>query len=474
MKKIADHFEIQSLGKPKIPSPLTVGYFKSDDERVLCDISIGLRKALPSRPLKSMSLEVAGPRHIIFFEPQKVKAAVVSCGGLCPGINDVIRALVMELHHRYGVRNIIGVKYGLQGLIPRYGHDFLELSTDVVKDIQDLGGSILSSSRGNQDITEMVDALERMNINLFFVIGGDGTMQAAQLITDEIARRKLKIGVIGIPKTIDNDLVLIQKSFGFDTAISEAVKTIQCAHVEAKGAPMGIGLVKLMGRQSGHIAASAALAQGDANFVLIPEEPFALEGDNGFLRHLERRLGARNHAVIIVAEGAGQNLFSRKGNGEARRLGEHPAQRHRRIPEGEDRRALPEKEDGDQSEIHRPQLHHPERAGQCQRQHPLRGSCAVCRPCRDGRQNGHARGPRQRRLRPHALPGRRGPEENDRPQGQHLDARPRVDGAAPLHEELKTTCNILRVGLSNRTDFFLRGVCYGQSLRCLWQGPGGG
>jgi 6-phosphofructokinase 1 len=312
MKKIADNFEIQSLGKPKIPSPLTVGYFKSDDERVLCDINIGLRKALPSRPLKSMSLEVAGPRHIIFFEPQKVKAAVVSCGGLCPGINDVIRALVMELHHRYGVRNIIGVKYGLQGLIPRYGHDFLDLSTDVVKDIQDLGGSILSSSRGNQDITEMVDALERMNINLFFVIGGDGTMQAAQFITDEIARRKLKIGVIGIPKTIDNDLVLIQKSFGFDTAISEAVKTIQCAHVEAKGAPMGIGLVKLMGRQSGHIAASAALAQGDANFVLIPEEPFALEGDNGFLRHLERRLGARNHAVIIVAEGAGQNLFSRK------------------------------------------------------------------------------------------------------------------------------------------------------------------
>jgi 6-phosphofructokinase 1 len=313
MKKIEEDFEIQNLGKPKIPSPLTVGYFKSDDERVLCDINIGLQKKLLSRHLKSMSLEVAGPREMIYFEPQKVKAAVVSCGGLCPGINDVIRALVMELHFRYGVRNIVGVRYGFQGLIPRYGHDLYELTPDVVKDIQDLGGSLLSSSRGNQGILEMVDALERMNINLFFVIGGDGTMQAAQLIVDEITRRKLKIAIIGIPKTIDNDLVLIQKSFGFDTAISEAVKTIQCAHVEAKGAPMGIGIVKLMGRQSGHIAASAALAQGDANFVLIPEEPFDLEGNNGFLRHLEKRLVSRHHAVIIVAEGAGQDLFANKG-----------------------------------------------------------------------------------------------------------------------------------------------------------------
>jgi len=313
MKKTQRDFEIQSLGKPKIPSPLTVGYFKRDDERILCEINIDARKVLPAGPLHSMSLEVAGPREMIYFEPQKVKAAVVSCGGLCPGINDVLRALVMELHFRYGVRNIIGVKYGFQGLIPRYGHEFMEMTPDLVKDIQDLGGSILSSSRGSQDIVEMVDSLERMNINLFFVIGGDGTMKAAQLITEETARRKLKIGVIGIPKTIDNDLVLIQKSFGFDTAISEAVKTIQCAHVEAKGAPMGIGLVKLMGRQSGHIAASAALAQGDANFVLIPEEPFDLEGEKGFLRQLEKRLTARNHAVIIVAEGAGQALFARKG-----------------------------------------------------------------------------------------------------------------------------------------------------------------
>jgi 6-phosphofructokinase 1 len=313
MKKLEGNYGIQNLGEPKIRSPLTVGYFKSDEERVLSVINIFQREGRAFQPDPSLSLEVAGPRKKIYFEPSKVKAALVSCGGLCPGINDVIRALVMELHFRYGVRNIIGVRYGFQGLIPRYGHDLLELTPEVVKDIQDLGGSILSSSRGNQDIGEMVDALERMNINLFFVIGGDGTMQAARLITDELARRKLKIAVIGIPKTIDNDLVLLQKCFGFDTAISEAVKTIQCAHVEAKGAPMGVGLVKLMGRQSGHIAASAALAQGDANFVLIPEEPFDLTGEKGFLRHLERRLLLRKHAVIIVAEGAGQHLFAKKG-----------------------------------------------------------------------------------------------------------------------------------------------------------------
>jgi 6-phosphofructokinase 1 len=313
MKKIERDFKIQTLGVPRIPSPLTVGYFKSDRERILSDISVMVRNDLSFRPRSSMSMEVAGPRDKIYFEPSKVKAAVVSCGGLCPGINDVIRALVMELHFRYGVGNIVGVKYGFQGLIPRYGHHFLELTPDIVKDIQDLGGSILSSSRGNQDFRELADALERMNINLFFLIGGDGTMKAAQVLTEEIARRKLKIGIIGIPKTIDNDLVLIQKSFGFDTAISEAVRTIQCAHVEAKGAPMGIGIVKLMGRQSGHIVASAALAQGDANFVLIPEEPFDLIGEKGFLRQLEKRLLARSHAVIIVAEGAGQHLFARKG-----------------------------------------------------------------------------------------------------------------------------------------------------------------
>jgi 6-phosphofructokinase 1 len=215
----------------------------------------------------------------------------------------------MELFYRYGVKNVVGIKYGFQGLIPKYSHQVLELTPDVVKDIHTSGGSILSSSRGMQDSAEMANTLKRMNVDILFCIGGDGTMRGARAITEEIMKRKLNISVIGIPKTIDNDLNLIQKTFGFDTAISEAVKAIQCAHAEAKGAPMGIGLVKIMGRQSGHIAAGAALAQGDVNFVLIPEVPFDMEGENGFLKVLENRLKRSGHCVILVAEGAGQDLI---------------------------------------------------------------------------------------------------------------------------------------------------------------------
>ena len=304
-------FTIQTLGEGTIDSPLNVQYFTSESKRILFNIEIQRYADLKTADGTPLSVEVAGPRQKIFFDPAKTKAAVVTCGGLCPGINDVIRAVVMELYHRYGVDNILGIKYGFQGLIPRYRHDVMELSPEIVKDIHAVGGSILSSSRGRQDIGEMVNALKRMNIDILFCIGGDGTMRAAECITDEVTRRKLNIAVIGIPKTIDNDLNLIQKTFGYDTAISEAVKAIKCAHVEAKGVPMGIGLVKIMGRQSGHIATGAALAMSDVNFVLIPEVSFDLEGEKGFLKVLEDRLLSRQHCVILVAEGAGQELMHR-------------------------------------------------------------------------------------------------------------------------------------------------------------------
>jgi 6-phosphofructokinase 1 len=312
MNEPAMNFSIRNLGERRIPAPLNVGYFKSDDEGLLYKITIKDLNTFTADD-SLLTLEIAGPRENIYFDPPKVKAAIVTCGGLCPGINNVIRALFMELYYRYGVRNIIGIKYGFQGLIPRYGHDTMELTPEAVNDIPSFGGSILSSSRGGQDIGAIVDALERMNISLFFCIGGDGTMKGAELITEEILRRQKNISVIGIPKTIDNDIMIIEKSFGFDTAIEEAVKVIQCAHVEAKGAPNGIGLVKLMGRQSGHIAASAALAQADANFILVPEIPFDLEGEKGLLKILEKRLDKRCHAVILVAEGAGQDLMHREG-----------------------------------------------------------------------------------------------------------------------------------------------------------------
>lgn len=306
-------FDIQNLGERVIPSPVPISCFTPDDEHIMFDISLKDYEENKKAGSVPLSMEVAGSREMIYFDPSKVRTAIVTCGGLCPGINDVIRALVMELYYRYGVHNIVGIRYGFQGLIPECGHDVLDLIPEGVKDIHSLGGSILASSRGGHDIGEMVDALVRMNISLFFCIGGDGTMRAAELITKEISKRNLKIGVVSIPKTIDNDLPFINKSFGFDTAISEAVKVIKCAHVEAKGAPMGIGLVKLMGRYSGHIAATAALSESDANFVLIPEVPFDLEGERGFLKVLERRLRDRNHAVILVAEGAGQDLFYKKG-----------------------------------------------------------------------------------------------------------------------------------------------------------------
>ncbi|MCU0580920.1 MAG: ATP-dependent 6-phosphofructokinase [Syntrophales bacterium] len=303
------NFNIESLGENTIPSPVVTNKFTPDNKRVLFNIGLESYNAFTTADGHPLSLEVAGPREKIFFDPATAKAAIATCGGLCPGINDVIRAIVMGLHHRYGVTNIIGIRYGFQGLIPKYGHEIRTLTPETVQDIHTGGGSILASSRGKQDIGEMVTALKRMNVDIFFCIGGDGTMRAAGLIAEEILRRKWNISVIGIPKTIDNDLNLIEKTFGFDTAISEAVKAIQSAHVEAKGAPMGIGLVKLMGRQSGHIAVGAALAQNDVNFVLIPEVNFDLDGEKGFLKVLEDRLRRRKHCVILVAEGAGQELM---------------------------------------------------------------------------------------------------------------------------------------------------------------------
>jgi 6-phosphofructokinase 1 len=312
MSLVIDDFSIQNLGERTVSSAVTVSYFTQDEKRIL--FNNDLHHYLDFRKNESLplSLEIAGPREKIFFDPPKTKAAIVTCGGLCPGINDVIRSLVMELYHRYEVKNIVGIKYGFQGLISKYGHQVMEMTPEIVNDIHMDGGSILSSSRGRQDIEEMVNVLKRMNVDIFFCIGGDGSMRAAECITEEINKRNLNISIIGIPKTIDNDLNLIDKTFGFDTAISEAVKAIQCAHAEAKGAPMGIGLVKIMVRQSGHIAIHAALAQNDANFVIIPEVPFDLEGEKGFLKTLENRMRQRQHSVILIAEGAGQELMRRE------------------------------------------------------------------------------------------------------------------------------------------------------------------
>ncbi|MBW1840479.1 MAG: ATP-dependent 6-phosphofructokinase, partial [Deltaproteobacteria bacterium] len=307
---------IPTLGEAKIPSPIQKAErgafshcFVSDSERVLIDVDLeNVNKGiLEGKTLPSF--EKAGPREKIYFDPSKVRCALVTCGGLCPGLNDIIRSIALELFYGYGVQNIYGIRYGLQGFIPKYGHDVLDLEPGTVANILDMGGSILGSSRGAQPIEEIVDSLERMNIGILFMIGGDGTLMAATRIADTIMERGLKISVVGVPKTIDNDIYLVSRSFGFDTAVDLATQAIRGAHNESESYPNGIGMIKLMGRHSGFIAATAALAQQDANFVLIPEVDFDLEGPKGLLGSLEKRLALRGHAVIVVAEGAGQKFF---------------------------------------------------------------------------------------------------------------------------------------------------------------------
>lgn len=302
--------EVHSLGRCENDSPLRIPHFIDDGARVVADVEYG-RVASSFRDTgTALSFENAGPRKKIFFDPGKTKAAIVTCGGLCPGLNNVIKSLVENLYYQYGVKDIVGVPFGYEGLIPSYGHGFIPLVPDDVDDIHEKGGSILGSSRGMQDVPAMVDTLERENISILFTIGGDGTFHGSRELFEETRRRKLPVSIAGVPKTIDNDINFVDRTFGFSTAVSLATMALKGAHAEATGARNGIGLVKVMGRDSGFIAAYTALASNVANYVLIREVPFALDGPGGFLAHLEKRLVEHRHAVILVAEGAGQDFFS--------------------------------------------------------------------------------------------------------------------------------------------------------------------
>ncbi len=255
------------------------------------------------------AFEKAGPRNKIYFKPGETVTAIVNCGGLCPGLNAVIRAIVLMNFYRYNNKLIYGIRHGYQGFIDDQGMDIMNLTPRIVESIHRDGGTILGSSRGPQDIGKIVDKLDNLNVDVLYTIGGDGTLRGANEIHNEIAKRKLNISVIGVPKTIDNDLSYIDRSFGFETAFSTACESIIAAHVEARAEYNGIGLVKVMGRQSGFIAAYTTLASNDVNFTLIPEMPFDLEGKNGFLEALKNRILKSHHAVILAAEGAGQSLF---------------------------------------------------------------------------------------------------------------------------------------------------------------------
>ena len=312
-------FTIERLGRCAIDSPIGLSKVSGDripnfvgEDRLIryrIDASPGDGEAVSRKEL----LEVAGPREKIYFSPSHVHAGIVTCGGLCPGLNDVIRAIVRSLWFLYGVRRISGIRYGYKGLLSEYGFDTIPLDPDRVDDIHKIGGTMLGTSRGGGEKTsDIVDTIEQLNLNMLFAIGGDGTQKGALAIAEEIERRRLKIAVVGIPKTVDNDIEFVEKSFGFDTAVVKASEAVAAAHMEAHSQINGIGLVKLMGRDSGFIAVHTVLAVHEANMVLIPEVPFDLEGPAGLLASIERRLERRGHAVIVVAEGAGQDLFSRQ------------------------------------------------------------------------------------------------------------------------------------------------------------------
>ncbi len=305
---------IKSLGPGHVRSPLQHGgplgvRFRTDDERVLLDDTLKGSAAAFASAETPVSFEIAGPREQLCFDPQRTVAGIVTCGGLCPGLNDVIRGLVHELNHRYRVNRIFGFRYGFEGLIPRYGHTPMSLKPESLAAIHNFGGTILGTSRGPQDPGEMSELLEEMQVDMLFVIGGDGALRGAAELSEEISRRGLQKSIIGIPKTIDNDIMYLDKSFGFETAFAEAVKVINAAHAESLGSVNGVGLVKLMGRDSGFIASFAALAGNVVDFVLVPEVPFQLEGARGFLEALRYHLTKRKQAVVVVAEGAGQDLL---------------------------------------------------------------------------------------------------------------------------------------------------------------------
>ena len=318
MDKIKYDFSVETLGECKVRSPIELSHEHGDFRATYVKDTSYVRNLVnvfedDKGDANDMSnlMEKAGPRENIYFNPAHVTAGICTCGGLCPGLNDVIRAVVRCLWNRYGVRRIRGIKFGYKGFFTEQGFNTVDLNPDNVDTIHKIGGSFLGTSRGGGDRTsDIVDSIERLNINVMFIIGGDGTQRGALDIANEIDRRGLKIAVVGIPKTVDNDLQFIDRSFGFETAVQKATQAINSCHMEAHSQINGIGLVKLMGRESGFIATAAAIASHEANFCLIPEVPFDMDGPNGFLAHLQERLEKRHHAVIVVAEGAGQELLT--------------------------------------------------------------------------------------------------------------------------------------------------------------------
>jgi 6-phosphofructokinase 1 len=305
---MSEKIVIPALGPCTVQSPLRIESHGSLETTFVHD-EMYYREPVEVELEASVQLfEKAGPREKLYFEPAKAKVAIVTCGGLCPGMNNVIRSSYLQLHHHYGVPAVLGIRYGYSGFSAE-GSPPIWLNSEMVDNIHQRGGTLLGTSRGPVSPDIIVDFLERRGVNILFAAGGDGTQRGAHAVAEEIQRRNLKISVIGIPKTIDDDVQYVNRSFGYFTAIEKAKEVIDSAHVEAICVHNGISIVKVMGRDSGFIAAGASLASQEVNFTLVPEVPFKLEGECGLLAALHRRLLERRHAVIVVAEGAGQHLM---------------------------------------------------------------------------------------------------------------------------------------------------------------------
>lgn len=299
-----------SLGEPRFPTP----HRRTVKDGLLVPDRIIRDEANPDAVPRAW-FELAGPRARLFHDPAETRAGIVTCGGLCPGLNDVIRSVFLELRYGYGIGEVIGFRGGYQGLDPANGLEPIVLTQEIVATIHQQGGTMLGTSRGPVDIGRAVDALIVRRINVLFTIGGDGTQRGGNALFAEASRRGHALSVVGIPKTIDNDVAFVARSFGFLTAVEEAAHVLDRAHTEARSVQNCVALVKLMGRHAGFIALGATVASQDVNVTLIPEVPFALEGPRGLLAHLERRVRDRGHALVVVAEGAGQDLLARASTG---------------------------------------------------------------------------------------------------------------------------------------------------------------
>jgi 6-phosphofructokinase 1 len=302
---------ITQLGEAEHPSPVAVS--GPDDVFVPADIQWPGSKT----PSQLMLFEKAGPREKLFFEPAQTRAAIVTCGGLCPGLNNVIRSVTRELFRSYGAQSVLGIVGGYCGLDPTRGKPPIELTDELVENVHKEGGTILQTSRGPVDMAVAVEFLISRRVNVLFTVGGDGTQRGGNALFEHARQRGHALAVVGIPKTIDNDVRFVTRTFGYSTAVEEAVRVIESAHTEARSVDNGIAVVKLMGRHAGFIAAAATVASQDVNFCLVPELPFALQGPGGLLFALERRLKKKGHAVVVVAEGAGQDLLGPSGGKDA-------------------------------------------------------------------------------------------------------------------------------------------------------------